>query len=287
LPAAVTPFDERGQLDLAAVARLLAHFRSEGCAGVVVAGTNGEGPSLSAVERREFVKAAIPLADGLPIVLGIATSSLEEATWLGKQAAEAGSAGILVMPPAYFRDAPAEGIERWFLELMSRVPLPLLAYNFPARTGIPLRPELLARLSLHERFAGVKDSCGDRENIAGFAEALPGKKLYMGDETQLIPALQAGWAGSISGAANSIARWLVAICRDWPEARESAETKAELILPCLRELRTAPQPMGHKAVLRHRGVLPNETVRLPLLTPDPHQVRTAIAAVERLYGMQS
>src|SRR5436305_4424299 len=104
-PAAVTPFDEKGRVDILCVARLLAWFEAAGCKGAVLAGTNGEGPSLSATEKRDLIREAIPLRGKLDIILGIATSSLEEAVWSCNQAQNAGAVAALVMPPSYFREA--------------------------------------------------------------------------------------------------------------------------------------------------------------------------------------
>ena len=116
-PASVTPFDARGAIDLPALARLFAWFKAGKCQGVVLAGTNGEGPSLSAVEKRDMLKAAVAFADGLEVVLGVATPSLDEAIWLCKQAGAAQAEGVLLMPPGYFRDVSDDGVARWRVDL--------------------------------------------------------------------------------------------------------------------------------------------------------------------------
>lgn len=281
-PAAVTPFDEKGRMDLPAVARLLAYFRAEGCRGVVLAGTNGEGPSLSAVEKRDLVKAAVPLASGLPVVLGVSTPSTEEAVWLCRQAAEAGAAAVLLMPPGFFREASQAGLEAWFRQVMDRSPSPVLVYNYPQRAGVRLEAALIARLADHPRFAGLKDSSGEIENISTYAEAAKGKALFVGDETLLADALTAGWSGTISGASNCLARWFAAVIDEWEPDQESARTKLKLIAPALKALRAIPQPMGHKAILRERGILPSSAVRLPLEELEESHLSEARAALERL-----
>ena len=283
-PAAVTPFDEKGRVDHAAFACLLAHFRAEGCRGVVVAGTNGEGPSLSAVEKRDFVKAAVSHAQGMPVISGVATPSLDEAVWLCRQSADAGAVAILLMAPMYFREASESGVEAWLRSVLDRSPLPVVVYNFPRRTGIRLEPSLMARLAEHPNFLGIKDSSGEVENIAAYAEAAPGKRLFVGDETLLGTAMAAGWTGTISGAANAVARWLAAALDDWNENRESALAKLELVQPAIRALRSVPQPMAHKAILAERGVLPNATVRLPLEELPAERLIEVRAAIERLYA---
>src|SRR5690349_13881865 len=128
-PASVTPFDSEGQIDLPSLAKLLAYFEASGCRGVVLAGTNGEGPSLSAVEKRDLIREAMPTRGRLDVILGVATPSLEEAVWLNNQAAKAGAIASLVMPPGYFREASEEGVEGWFMQVLDRSKLPIIVYN--------------------------------------------------------------------------------------------------------------------------------------------------------------
>ncbi len=266
-PASVTPFDAKGAVDGPGVARLLAYFRANGCKGVVVAGTNGEGPSLSAVEKRDLAKTAVSVAEGLDVILGIATSSSDEALWLCKQCAAVGANAALVMPPAYFREASEEGVALWYEELLDKSPTPILAYNLPQRTGITLSAELVHRLGKHERLAGVKDSSGNPDNLLAYAQAMNGmgKSLFVGDETLLAEALDNGWTGTISGAANALPNWLSQIVAEWQNDPEGARIKHELILPALTELRKWPQPMTNKALVVHAGVMDSKAPRLPLL----------------------
>lgn len=229
-----------------------------------MAGTNGEGPSLSAVEKRDLFKSSVQLASGMPVIAGLATSSLDEADWLCRQAGTAGCAAALVMPPSYFREASEAGIEAWFAHLLDRSPLPILLYNFPKRTGIPLPADMVRRLAQHPNMAGLKDSSGDAENLIAYAEVCHGKSLFVGDETLLADAMSHGWSGSISGAANSLPNWLVQIVDEWEWNTESSQTKQALILPALMALRKAAQPSTHKQILVRQGVLPLADVRLPL-----------------------
>ena len=254
MPAAVTPFDADGRVDLPGVARLLAYFRAEGATGVVLAGTTGEGPSLTSFERRGLVRTAVPLAHGLPVWPCVATPSLEEALWLAKEAAKAGAAGVLLMPPFFHRDLDPTP---WLRAFLDRSPLDAILYHFPRFAP----PVPAAALADHPRVVGLKDSSGDRDNLARFAAALPGRRLFVGDETLLGAALEAGWAGSISGAANVLCRELSGALADEGESRDA---KLELLLPRLREIRSTPQPMGHKRTLVERGILDRPDVRLPL-----------------------
>lgn len=115
--ALVTPFDASGGIDYPGVARLLAWHEANGMDGVVVAGTNGEGPSLSAIEKRDLLRFAVEHSGALKIILGAGTCSITEAIWLSDQAKKAGAVASLVLPPFYF-PASQTGLKNWFEELL-------------------------------------------------------------------------------------------------------------------------------------------------------------------------
>ncbi len=274
-PAAVTPMLEDGSVDEPSVVRLLSYFETAGCKGVVLAGTNGEGPSLSAYEKRDLVRTAAKAKGSLSLVLGIATPSLDEARWLCLQASREGAVAVLVMPPSYFRAATEEGIAQWFEALADESPVPVLAYNFPKMTGFTMSPQFIARLSNHENIVGFKDSSGEQSNLSAYVEgAAPSapreKRLFVGDETLLLEALTKGWTGTISGAANCVPQWLSKIVAD------RDQTKFEIVLPVIKAIRAQSQPAANKAVLHALGVIATPHPRLPLKAVDPSPVLDAL-----------
>lgn len=284
-PAAVTPLTEDLEVDREALARLLAHFEAEGCLGVVLGGTNGEGPSLSAFQKRDMLRDASTVAGKLDLILGIATPSLDEAKWLAAQAGKCGATACLVMPPSYFRGVDDDARRDWYRALLDSAPAPVLVYNFPRMTGLTLSAEFMASLAGHPAFLGLKDSSGDRENLAAYRRALPNDKLlYVGDETLLPEALAAGWTGTISGAANALAAWLVRIVAEWPS--EDADTKFALIEPVLRDLRAGPQPALYKALLVRMGVLPSAGMMPPLREAPPDRVEAALGVLDARLGVK-
>ena len=264
-PAMVTPMLANGEMDPPSAVRLTHWFRSRGCQGVVLAGTNGEGPSLAAVEKRDLVRTVCSAADGFPVVIGIATPSITEAAWLCEQSRKAGAAAALVMAPAYFREAPLDAVAEWFEALFAATELPCIVYNFPQRTGYTFDGEFLARLAKHERMIGVKDSSGNAANLAPYRQACSGA-LFVGDETLLLDALDAGWQGTISGAANQVTLELSEIVRQYPE--ESARVHFDLVRPRIEAIRSVPQPMAHKRWMTAPGILDSDAVRLPLRQPN-------------------
>ncbi|MBS1723993.1 MAG: dihydrodipicolinate synthase family protein [Armatimonadetes bacterium] len=265
-PAAVTPFTAEDKLDELSVARLLGYFDAAGCKGVVLAGTNGEGPSLAAVEKRDLLRTANLARGRLLLVLGIATPSLSEAVWLCEQAGKNGGDAVLLMPPGYFRTVSDTGIESWFVEVMDRSSVPVIIYNYPKMTGITLTFDLVSRLAQHPRMMGVKDSSGELANLAGYRSALGSDKaLFLGDETILMEALSNGWTGTISGAANVLPTWISRVVRLWHEGKldESAEAY-QVVAPLIGAVRKAPQPASNKAVLAALDVIASSKPRLPL-----------------------
>lgn len=276
-PAAVTPMTESGEVDLTSLARLLAFFEAAGCAGVVLTGTTGEGPSLSAVSKRDLIAAATRWPGRLAAILGIATPSLGEAIWLARRAADAGASGVLVMPPFFYRDRSGDEMREWFLRFLDRCPLPAILYHFPRLSGFVMTPEWLSEIATHERVAGIKDSSGEPKNLLPFRQAVGAHRLaFVGDETLLVDALEAGWSGTISGAANVLAPWLVRIVEEWPRDRESARAKFTLVEPSVRLLRASPQPATYKAVLAAAGILEGAFV-LPPATPADEAARDAVS----------
>ena len=279
-PAAVTPMLPSGEIDQPGMARLLAWFESKGCAGAVIAGTNGEGPSLAAVEKRDLLRAMIPVRGKLDLILGIATPSISEALWSCSQAAKAGAAAALVMPPSYFREATPQGLHDWFERLLDGAGLPILIYNFPQRTGITLDGEFLSQFAQHPNLAGAKDSSGSAENLQGYARALPGKALFVGNETLLIQALQEGWTGTISGAANVVTTWLAQVVELWHSGNhDRAQLKFQMVFPALEAIRKMPQPAANKAMLAKLGIIDSPAVRLPLTTMDDQGALAALQSV--------
>lgn len=268
-PASVTPFDVKGDTDKNGLAKLLAWFEADGCRGAVLAGTNGEGPSLSAVEKRDLIRDGMSVRGKLELILGVATPSYDEAIWLCKRAEEFGATAVLLMAPSYFREVPEDKVCEWFLYVLDRSPSPILVYNFPKMTGVTISAGTMARLGDHPKMAGCKDSSGEVANLSEYRSALKrdDQVLFVGNETLLMEALNAGWSGTISGAANVLSRFLCPIVDDWfAGERGSAEEKFRFALPMIESIRKNLQPATHKAVLAALGVIPTPIARLPLTT---------------------
>ncbi len=282
----VTPMHVDGQIDQPSFVRLASHLRSKNATGLVVAGTTGEGPSLSSVEKRDLVKLAVSIAGDLKVIIGVATSSIEEAVWLCSQSQKAGATAALVMPPSFYKESTREGIISWYRTLCGRTDLPILVYNYPQRTGVTIDPFLMSSLFQIDGIVGLKDSSGDSTNIPQYSYFSHGGALFNGNETLLPRSLQLNWTGTISGAANICCEWLSEIVSAWKSNEESARTKHEWISSALALLRSGHQPMLTKAVMFELGLINTPACRLPL-TEAPRDLVSSVLELLLERGIQS
>jgi 4-hydroxy-tetrahydrodipicolinate synthase len=209
IAAVTTPLDAALRPDADLLLRHCRWLLAEGCDGVALFGTTGEGPQLPVEQRQEALEALV--AGGLPaerLVVSASALPLADAVALGRHAVGLGVGPILLMPPFFLRGAtrPA-GVERFvdlFLEACASPRLALLLYHFPDITGFGFAPELIGRLIERHgpAIAGVKDSGGDWDHTLRLIQGFPGLAILTGTEVHLPQALAAGGAGTICGLAN-------------------------------------------------------------------------------------
>ena len=238
--AALTPMDANLYPDHRAFAAHCRRLLAAGCHGVAVFGTTGEANSLSVGERLAALEALIE--EGLPgeaLLPGTGSSALTDTVRLSRAALDAGAAGVLVLPPFYYKGVDDDGLFRFFAEVVERVGddrLRLYLYHIPHLTGVGFGFAVIARLL--EAYPGVvvgtKDSSGDAERIATLCRKFPGFNVLVGTETLLLDTLQEGAAGCISATVNVTSR-LARRVHDAHQAGESDE--AEALQRRLTELR--------------------------------------------------
>ena len=202
-----TPFREDGGIDHAAG---IAHAQSclrRGCDSVTIFGTTGEGASLDAGERREFhaklVEAGVSPGN---VTVGLCATAIGDACRQAEQAASIGAAAFLVPPPFYFKGIGEAAVFAWYDAFLSKVAglgIPVVLYNIPQVTAVPVTPDVAMRLKqAHPDVVhGVKDSGGDLPTSLEFLEHRE-LAVFIGDERFLAKAVRKGAKGSISGLAN-------------------------------------------------------------------------------------
>ncbi|MFO1061393.1 MAG: dihydrodipicolinate synthase family protein [Dongiaceae bacterium] len=209
IAAMATPLDAALRPDADLLLQRCRALIAEGCDGVALFGTTGEGPHLTVEHRQQALQALVE--GGLPpsrLVVSASALALPDAVALGRHAAGLGVGPILLMPPFFLRGATRPGgVERFidlFIERCAAPRLALLLYHFPEITGFGFAPELIGRLV--ERYgpaiAGVKDSGGDWDHTLRLIQGFPGLAILTGTEVHLPQALAAGAAGTICGLGN-------------------------------------------------------------------------------------
>ena len=209
--AAVTPCDKNYKFDEGAYRDQLSYWKSKGADGVLVLGTNGEGPSYSVPERKRIAEFAIKNKMGFNIIVGTGTANFPDTIALSRHAADIGADSVLITPPFFFKDPKGDGVLRYFTAIFDQVKTPVLYYHIPQVTGVPVDLAVFRGLAQHPNFVGLKDSHGDPAEYETIANGLPAKlDVFSGTDNNMLAALRRG-NGAILGSGNLYAERVAAV----------------------------------------------------------------------------
>ena len=263
--ALVTPMTDTGDIDWAALERLIDWHIANGTQALGLVGTTGEASTLSHPEHREVIRFGVSHAGGrIPIMAGTGSNSTLEAVELTVSAAEAGADCALLVTPYYTRPTQ-EGLYQHFKAVAGAINLPIVLYNVPSRTGCDLSAETTLRLSQIENIVGLKDATGDVARGAALIQALPeGFGVYSGDDGTTCDLLEVGAAGCISVTANVAPAQMADMCKlalagDMASARAIDDQVRSLHGTLFLE----PNPIPVKYAMGKMGLI-EPTMRLPL-----------------------
>lgn len=284
LAPVTTPFDAAtGDV---AVDRAMENGRqllADGLAGLVAAGSTGEAALLEPEEQYRLVAALRSVVpDDRWLVAGAGAESTRAAIALARAAAAAGADACLVRPPSYFSTAHStESLAGYFRAVADASPVPVLVYNIPKYTRLPIPPDLLGRLADHPNIWGVKDSSGDLQNLAAYRSAVPQWTVLVGSGSLLLPAFDLGCDGGIVAVSCFAARHAVdlqAAIRAGDRARAAA-LQARLS-PLDKEIVGRLGPAGIKAAMDAVGLYggPVRDPLAPLPAPDRVRIGQLLAA---------
>ena len=211
-PALLTPLDAQLRIDHDKFAAHAKERLANGCMGVTLFGTTGEGPSFSVAERREAL--TMMIARGVPaerIMVSTSCAALPETLELTRHAVDAGVHGCLMLPPFFLKGVSDEGILACYEQVLAGMPAHgwrLYLYHIPQVAAVGLSHAVIGRLIEHHRvIAGIKDSACDRAHSVGLAQAfMPPISVYVGYEPDLPTMGRLGSTGAISGLANFFGR---------------------------------------------------------------------------------
>ena len=276
LTAIVTPMTASGEVDERACAELALALVESGTEGLVVAGTTGEGPTLSGEEKLRLwqaVKQAV--GPDVAVIAGATGNDTARSIELSLEAERAGCDGLLLTVPAYNKPTQ-EGLVRHFSAIAEATSLPGLLYNVPSRTSLNMTAETTVRLSQLPNIVGVKEASGDLAQIGRIiAGAAPGFRVWSGNDGDTLPVLGLGGYGAVSVAAHLVGRQLremISACVAGSNGR-AAEFHRRLA-PLIEVLFVESNPIPVKFALNELG-FPAGEPRLPLTPPS-------VAAAERI-----
>ena len=266
--ALITPFCERG-VDIEAFRRLLRFQMENGVDALIVAGTTGEGSTLTEEEFRQLMACALEEAGSrVPIIAGTGSNNTAAAIARTKLACSLGADAVLLVTP-YYNKTTQRGLIAHFRAIADESTKPCILYNVPSRTGLNLAPETLAELADHPRIAGVKEASGNISQIAKMIR-LCGEKItvYSGSDDQTVPILSLGGAGVISVASNILPREMCEMCDSWFRGETEKAAKMQIrLLDVMNQLMIETNPIPVKAACAALGFGENR-VRLPLVPAE-------------------
>ncbi|MGM9626107.1 MAG: 4-hydroxy-tetrahydrodipicolinate synthase [Eubacteriales bacterium] len=283
--ALITPLTPDG-VDYESFGRLIDWQIASGIDALVIAGTTGEGSTLTDEEHRDVLQYAVQRAAGrVPMIAGTGSNDTAYAVDLTKFACEIGYDAMLVVTP-YYNKATQRGLVRMYACIADASTKPLVLYNVPSRTGVSIEPATYAELADHPMIAAIKEANG---NISKIAEtiALVGDKLdiYSGNDDQIVPILSLGGKGVISVLSNLLPGETSRIVRSYLSGDVRGAAKMQLdYLDLINALFCEVNPIPVKAAMHAMGYC-SDDIRLPL-TPMEDAHRQKLLALMRKHGIR-
>lgn len=282
--ALVTPFRDGG-IDYAAAGALIDWQIAEGIDALVIAGTTGEGSTLTEEEHRALLRFAVEKTAGrVPVIAGTGSNNTAHSIALSRYACDVGCDALLLVTPYYNKCSPM-GLARSFLSVADATDKPIILYNVPSRTGVNIPLAVYREVSRHERIVATKEASGNLSAIAELmAECGDALDVYSGNDDQIVPILSLGGKGVISVLSDILPRETHELCRACLEGNFSAGAAMQLhYLRLIHALFSEVNPIPVKTALARMGRCGGE-LRLPLCEMEPAHEK-ALCAVLAEYGL--
>jgi 4-hydroxy-tetrahydrodipicolinate synthase len=275
LTAMVTPFTPDGALDLDGAQRLATALVDEGNNGLVISGTTGESPTTTDEEKDALLRAVLDaVGDRANIVAGVGTNDTAHTIELAKHAEKAGAHGLLLVTP-YYNKPPQAGLINHFTAAADATELPVMLYDIPGRSGVPIATESLLRLAEHPRIVAVKDAKGD---LFATTEVLAKTDLvyYSGEDALNLPMLAIGAVGIVSVVGHVFSPQYAAMIAavDQGDLAEAQRINNALV-PAVVGIMTRTQgAIMVKAALELVGKIASRATRPPLVDATDDEIAT-------------
>lgn len=269
----ITPFDDSGELDLDAIARLVEWQLQRGSHGISVGGSTGEPTSQTVAERIQVMRAAAAAIGGrAPFLPGTGTALMAETLELTAEAQRLGATAALVVTPYYGR-AQQDGLYAWYAEVAAQFPdLPIILYNVPVRAAVDIAPATVGRLRrAHPNIVGIKETTRDFEHVSYVLDAAGSDFIALsGIELLCYPMLCLGGRGHLSCVGN-FAPQPVAGLYDAFAAGDHARARSLHydLHPLVDAAFAETNPVPVKWIMRQLGLLSSDHARRPLAPLSP------------------
>ena len=262
--ALITPTTASG-VDYESLGRLIDWQIESGIDALVIAGTTGEGSTLTDEEHRAVLKYSVRrIAGRVPMIAGTGSNDTAYAIELSKYACEVGADALLVVTP-YYNKATQKGLIKMYTAIADASTKPLILYDVPSRTGVSIEPATYAALADHPMIAGIKEANGNISKIVETA-ALIGDKMdiYSGNDDEVVPILSVGGKGVISVLSNLLPGETSEMCKRFfrGDVKGSMELQVRY-LPLIKALFSEVNPIPAKAAMAAMGWCENY-LRMPL-----------------------
>jgi len=264
--AIVTPF-RKGQIDEAALERLVKIQVKAGIDGIVPVGTTGESPTVNYEEHVQIIALSVKYAAGrIKVLAGTGGNSTSEAVYLTEHAEQVGADGSLQVAP-YYNKPTQEGLFQHFREVARKTKLPIILYSIPSRCGVEIGVDTVKRLVREcKNVIGMKEAGGTADRVTQLRSALGPKFVILsGDDSLTLPFMAVGAQGVVSVASNVIPREVAQMVRAFAAGKTQAALKLhQQWYPLFKDLFLETNPCPVKAALALMGQI-EEEFRLPLV----------------------
>ena len=288
LPAMVTPFTSKDELDVNGFRWICDNAISSGVHGLIVNGSLGEFVSLRQAERQKIIEIAVETASGkLPVLVGVGNAGTGIAVELAKEAADLGADLLLVLPPFYYQ-AGDDALFAHYKTISDSVDIPVVIYNFPGTTKVNMNPALVAKLADAANIVGIKNSVDSLIHLRELVRLTAGKKFSVlsGMEDYLLPGLLLGTKGTASGFSNFIPQVIVEIYEDFMKGdiTKASDLFNKIVVP-LKALAPPPEPISAlKIGVKLVSGVTTSHVRLPMMDA-PTETERRMSAILRENGL--
>ncbi len=278
LTAMITPFDHDFKVNYEKVAEIALLLIDKTSDGLVITGTTGESPSLTAEEKINVYKAVVEaVGNKAKVIAGTGGNSTRESIEMSCLAEKTGVDGLMLVTP-YYNKPTQDGLFRHFKSVAEAVSLPVMLYNVPGRTGVNLSAETCLRLAEIDNIVAVKEASGNLEQVTSICAGAPkGFAVYSGDDVLTLPILSVGGVGVVSIASHLVGPQIKEMINAYNSGKVHIAAKAhQLMAPLFNALFMAANPIPLKEALRITG-MDSGNLRLPLTSLPPVMVEKLTA----------